>query len=55
MERQYTVREIAEMFRRTPATVREWLRDGRMSGTHVNGQWLVSESAIQEFHDGRST
>lgn len=42
--RFYTVEQIAELFAVTPATVREWLKTGKLKGSKPGGsQWRISQ------------
>jgi excisionase family DNA binding protein len=49
MDQFYKASQIADMFQVTPATVREWLKNGTIKSTKINGQWRVSESDLREF------
>lgn len=47
-----TVQEVAEQVRTTPATVRRWLRAGRLRGVMPGGTkvgYRVRESELQRF------
>jgi excisionase family DNA binding protein len=46
-----TVAEIAEQLQISEATVRAWLRAGRLPGRNLGGQtgWRVRESALEAF------
>jgi len=46
MPRYYTVKEVAEMLRRTTRTVYEWIRDGRLRAKRVRDGYLISQEAI---------
>jgi excisionase family DNA binding protein len=49
-----TVGEIAEQLQISEATVRAWLRTGRLPGRNFGGQigWRVGESALEAFLAG---
>ena len=56
--RLLTVHEVAEMFRVTEYTVREWLRDPEVSlagfrTKNGRGQWRVRESEAERFAQER--
>jgi excisionase family DNA binding protein len=47
-----TVREVAERVRTTPATVRRWLREGKLRGVLPGGTKLgyrIPESEVDRF------
>ena len=46
MPRYYTVKEVAQMLRRTTRTIYEWIRDGRLRAKRVRDGYLISEEAI---------
>lgn len=49
IEKMYKPSDIARIFGVKPATVREWLKGGKMPSSKINGQWRVSESDLQAF------
>ena len=53
-EKLLTVPEVAETLRVMPATVRRWLREGRLRGTLISdrGGYRIPESEIQRFLGG---
>lgn len=51
-EERYTVDEVAKMFKVTPATAREWLRDDKLHGQQINRRWYVTGQAIRDFVNG---
>lgn len=48
-DRYLTVEEVAKRLRVTPWTVREWVKAGRLSAIKPSQQYLISESALEEF------
>jgi excisionase family DNA binding protein len=51
-ERMYTVSEVADRLRLHPATIREWLRAGRLGGIRLGGTkagWRIPASAVDEY------
>lgn len=50
-ERYFTVEEIAERVKVTPATVRRWLREGAMRGHNFGGRtgWRITEKDVNDF------
>lgn len=51
MEKWLTVEEIAESLNVEPATVRRWLRDGKVDGINLKSKagWRVREEDYQAF------
>jgi excisionase family DNA binding protein len=46
----YTVRDLAERFGRSPSTVRSWLEAGQLEGYHFAGrEWRVTPEALSTF------
>jgi len=50
-ERWYTVSAIAELLHVHEATVRQWLREGKLQGRNFGGRtgWRVKESDLNAF------
>ncbi len=44
-----TPKEVAELFRVTPYTVRVWLKDGDLVGIRFNNQWRIRKSEVAKF------
>jgi len=53
----YTVREVAEIFRVSEATIRLWFRQGKISGTKTSPRSPIrfSEQDIANFHESIQT
>ncbi len=49
----FTVNEIAERLKVHPATVKRWLRDGRLGGIPLGDRagWRISEDDLRTFLD----
>jgi excisionase family DNA binding protein len=45
----FTIEEIAKKFGITTATVRRYLKSGKLSGQRMGVRWYVSENAIDQF------
>ncbi len=45
----YTAEEIASNLKVHPATVRRWLRDGKLRAVKVGHLWRVTEDHLKEF------
>lgn len=43
----FTVTEIAEVYRKQPATIRKWAREGRLPSKKVGKSWLFFKKAIK--------
>ena len=41
--------EVAEILGVRPATVRYWLRTGRIEGYHIHGRWRIRPSALHGY------
>lgn len=54
-EKNYTVEEVAEMFRVTSWTVREWLKDPQhpLKGHKPASRWLVKESELKKYLESK--
>lgn len=49
-EREYTVDELAHMFRTNPETIRRWLRAGRFPNAYrvtIRSGWRVPHSDVE--------
>jgi excisionase family DNA binding protein len=48
-----TVQQVAEYLQLNPATVRKWLREGRLAGIHFGGVagWRIRREDLQRFID----
>jgi excisionase family DNA binding protein len=47
-----TVPEAARLLSRSTEQVRRYLREGRLSGRRIGGQWFIERSALDRFFDG---
>jgi len=54
MEGYVTVDEAARRLGRSIEQVRRYLREGRLRGQRIGGQWFVEESALDEWRAGRT-
>lgn len=50
-EKWMTVPEVAELLRIHPETVRQWLREGRLTGVRISRRagWRISDRDLNEF------
>lgn len=48
-EKYFTVREIAERFRKTIGTVYNWIYSGKLESRQPGGQHLISETDLEKF------
>lgn len=53
-EEYLTVRDVAERLHVSERTVREWLREGRLTGKHLGGRagWRIRSEDLTAFFDG---
>ena len=49
IEQMYTVQEVAEMFRVTPATIRAWIRGKKLRAVRIGYTSRIPASAIAEL------
>ncbi len=48
----YSAEEIGEQYNIKPATVRKWIREGKLKAVKLGHLWRVSEEQLQEFIKG---
>lgn len=49
-----SVAETAQLLKRSTEQVRRYLREGRLPGRRMGGQWFVERSAVNAFGSRRS-
>ena len=49
MEKIYTVAEARDYLRISDATIRRYIKDGRLEAQRVNRQYRITESSIKDF------
>lgn len=47
-----TVPEAARLLSRSTEQVRRYLREGRLSGRRIGGQWFIERTAVERFFEG---
>ncbi len=47
-----TVADAAGRLERSTEQVRRYLREGRLKGKRIGGQWFIDQSALDSFHEG---
>lgn len=52
MPEYLTVKEVADLTRIHPDTIRRWLREGVLPGRHIGREWRVSQADLTKFLDG---
>jgi excisionase family DNA binding protein len=46
----YTVAQVGDMFQRSPQTVRDWIKSGRLRAYKLNGrEYRITQVAVEEF------
>lgn len=45
----YNIKELSDILRTTPQTIRKYLNEGRLKGNKIGGKWLVTEEALKKF------
>jgi excisionase family DNA binding protein len=45
----YTVSEVAHKLNVTPASVRNYIRQGHLKGRKIMSRWLIAEQDLQEL------
>lgn len=51
-DKMYTVDEVAELASVTSRTIRNYLKDGRLKGRKIGGQWRFTEQNVQDLLNG---
>lgn len=49
MEKLYTLKEVADMWRLNLRTVQKWCAEGKLQAFRIGKQYRISEDAINEF------
>ena len=50
LEHDLTVEEAGKFFGRSPATIRAWIREGRLDAYHFRGnEYRITRAALEEF------
>jgi excisionase family DNA binding protein len=49
IEQTYTVQDAAKALRVNPATIRHWLKTGRLKGVKMGRRWRIRESDLEVF------
>lgn len=50
-----TVAQAARLLERSTEQVRRYLRENRLPGQRLGGQWFIERQALQQFQDAVST
>lgn len=53
-KKMFDVYEVSEKTTVSVRTVEKYLRSGQMQGVKIRGRWLVSETSINNFLDGKT-
>lgn len=47
MQKVYTTKEVASIFRVCAATVRKWVKQGRIQGVKIGRKWTFPEEEVK--------
>ena len=51
-----TVEQVADLYKRTPQTIRRWIRDGRLTAYEFNErEYRITREAVEEFRRAGQT
>lgn len=53
-KKMFNVNEVCEITTISLRTVEKYLRAGKIHGIKIHGHWLVSETSLNEFLDGKT-
>ena len=53
-KKMFDVYEVSEKTTVSVRTVEKYLRSGKMRGIKIRNRWLVSETSINDFLDGKT-
>jgi excisionase family DNA binding protein len=45
----FTIKEVASLFGLRDASLRRYIREGKLTGQKMGQQWYISERALDEF------
>jgi len=45
----FSPEDIGKQYNVKPATVRKWIREGKLQAARLGGLWRISEEQLQEF------
>jgi len=51
--RVYTVIEMADTLHVTPETLKEYIKDGKMTAFKVGNQWRMTDKDLSDYVDAR--
>lgn len=54
-EKLYDIKEVADHFKVSTKTIRNWVKDGRLKGFRVGREWRFTNSAIKEVTQPRQS
>lgn len=47
----YTLKELEPVLKRTPKTIKRYIKNGGLNATIINGRYLITEEDVKEFLD----
>jgi hypothetical protein len=48
----YSVKELSETFAASEEFIKKQMAEGRIEGREIDGEWFISEDALQRFFEG---
>lgn len=49
LEKLYSTKEVADLFKVTPLTVRGWIQDNKLKAKKIGRAYYIKESAVAEL------
>lgn len=53
-KKMFNIDEVCQKTTISLRTVEKYLRSGKMHGVKIRGHWLVSETSLNDFLDGKT-
>ena len=48
----YTSKEVADVFKVSPVTLRDYIKAGKIKGQKIGGNWYIPEESLTSFFTG---
>jgi hypothetical protein len=49
-EKAYTAKETGAIMKRTPETIRDYIKDGKLQAEKIGNAYYITESAIKDYY-----